>query len=215
MADEKRDTGTLGARARTRETRERIFEAARTVFARRGYLEATLEEIAREAGVGKSSLFRHVDSKAELLLESLLRQDEDATPRIREVFQREATAEARLRGLAAELLDFWTSHPAYRPMFWALDNQDLIGALPPALVERVTRTWQPSLQAVVAVVQGGIDSGEFRPCDPHVTAHVIWNLGNLMLELKFSPERQRLLGVPLERMFEEAIELVISGLRRA
>ncbi len=56
---------------RAKETRERILTAARTVFGRRGYGEATMEEIALDAGVSNGALYHHFPSKGELFKEIL------------------------------------------------------------------------------------------------------------------------------------------------
>ena len=48
-------------------TREAFREAARRVFARDGYLNARLVDIAHEAGRSTSLLYQHYDGKAELL----------------------------------------------------------------------------------------------------------------------------------------------------
>ena len=53
--------------------RDRLIDAARTVFAERG-IEATLDDIAREAGVGTGTAYRHFPNKkviaAEILAEA-------------------------------------------------------------------------------------------------------------------------------------------------
>ena len=54
-------------------TREKILDAALKVFSSRGYHDATVEEIAREAEVGKGTVYRYFRSK-----ESLYRQMIDA-----------------------------------------------------------------------------------------------------------------------------------------
>jgi len=54
------------ARADAAANRERILEAAREVFARRG-LEAEIREIAERAGVGVGTLYRHFESRDGLL----------------------------------------------------------------------------------------------------------------------------------------------------
>ncbi len=62
---------------RAQETRQRILDAARQVFARRGYGEATVEEIAAEAGVSNGALYHHFSSKEELfraILENHMRE---------------------------------------------------------------------------------------------------------------------------------------------
>lgn len=51
---------------RAQETRQRILGAAARVFARRGYGQATVEDIATEAGVSNGALYHHFASKQEL-----------------------------------------------------------------------------------------------------------------------------------------------------
>lgn len=51
---------------RSQETRQRILDAASRVFGRRGYGQATVEEIAAEAGVSNGALYHHFASKEEL-----------------------------------------------------------------------------------------------------------------------------------------------------
>ena len=49
-------------------TREKILHAAIKCFSRKGYNEATMDEIAQEAGVSKGSLYWHFKSKSSLFL---------------------------------------------------------------------------------------------------------------------------------------------------
>lgn len=47
--------------------RRQIFTAAATVFAQKGYHNATVREIAEEANLGKGTLYEYIDSKKDLL----------------------------------------------------------------------------------------------------------------------------------------------------
>jgi AcrR family transcriptional regulator len=60
---------TPGLRADARRNRERVLEAAAVVFAERG-LDASLDEIARRAGVGVGTLYRRFPTR-EALIEAL------------------------------------------------------------------------------------------------------------------------------------------------
>src|SRR5437763_4351759 len=62
------DQRTRAARARGREARDELLTAALRVFARRGYREAGVDEIAAEAGYSKGALYWHFSSKQDLLL---------------------------------------------------------------------------------------------------------------------------------------------------
>ncbi len=49
------------------QTRTQILEAARAVFEERGYYDAGLGAVAKEAGVSRQAIYLHFPSKAELL----------------------------------------------------------------------------------------------------------------------------------------------------
>ena len=53
-------------RADARRNRDRIVEVAREVFRERGY-DASLDEIAKRAGVGPGTLYRHFPTRDALL----------------------------------------------------------------------------------------------------------------------------------------------------
>ena len=76
------DQRTRTARAEGREARDELLTAALRVFARRGYREAGVDEIAAEAGYSKGALYWHFSSKSELL-RALLEERIDAPMRER------------------------------------------------------------------------------------------------------------------------------------
>jgi AcrR family transcriptional regulator len=74
------DQRTRAARAQRREAREELLAAALRVFAKRGYRQAGVDEIAAEAGYSKGALYWHFPGKEELLL-ALLDERIDAPMR--------------------------------------------------------------------------------------------------------------------------------------
>src|SRR3954469_8380359 len=76
------DRRTRAARAEGREARDELLTAALQVFARRGYREAGVDEIAAEAGYSKGALYWHFSGKEELLM-ALLEERIDAPLRDR------------------------------------------------------------------------------------------------------------------------------------
>jgi AcrR family transcriptional regulator len=74
------DQRTRSARAHRRESRDELLTAALRVFGRRGYQQASVDEIAAEAGYSKGALYWHFSSKEELLL-ALLEERIDARTR--------------------------------------------------------------------------------------------------------------------------------------
>lgn len=86
-----------GRLARGRRSRARIREAARSLFKEHGFDGATLRAIAERAGMGASSIYRHVQSKEELLIEELSDMQEEAWTRFRAVDDRNRPTADRLR----------------------------------------------------------------------------------------------------------------------
>ena len=86
-----------GRLARGRRSRAKIREAATTLFRERGFDGATLRAIATRAGMGASSIYRHVQSKEELLIDELTDMQEEAWTRFRAVDDRNRPTADRLR----------------------------------------------------------------------------------------------------------------------
>jgi AcrR family transcriptional regulator len=85
-----------GRLVRGRRSRARIRAAARALFDERGFDRATLREIAARAGMGASSIYRHVRSKEELLVQELADLQEEAWTRFRLADRRGAPTRERV-----------------------------------------------------------------------------------------------------------------------
>ena len=66
--DTRLDRRTRAARAEGQEARDQLLAAALEVFARRGYRQAGVDEIAAAAGYSKGALYWHFSGKEDLLM---------------------------------------------------------------------------------------------------------------------------------------------------
>jgi AcrR family transcriptional regulator len=90
-----------GRLARGRRSRARIRAAARELFRESGFDGATLRAIGARAGMGASSIYRHVQSKHELLILELTDTQEEAWTRFREQDDRHAPTRERIASFFA------------------------------------------------------------------------------------------------------------------
>jgi AcrR family transcriptional regulator len=106
--DHRPDDGRLlrGARSRAR-----IREAARALFQERGFDAATLRAIAARAGMGASSIYRHVRSKHELLVLELADLQEEAWLDFRRRDTRTAATRERVQKFFQSQHEFLARHP--------------------------------------------------------------------------------------------------------
>ncbi len=86
-----------GRLVRGRQSRARIRAAARELLRERGFDGTTLRAIAARAGMGVSSIYRHIQAKEELLVEELAELQEEAWRRLRRESARELPARESVR----------------------------------------------------------------------------------------------------------------------
>ena len=115
---------------RKQQTRAHLIETAREVFLRRGFHDATLDEIADEAGFTKGAIYSNFDGKNGLFLEVLDVQIERRWQTdMRAAVAAESPA-AAFRAVARNLIEATRESPRWMPVlmeFWthASTNPDL------------------------------------------------------------------------------------------
>lgn len=194
--------------------RKHILEAAREVFFRDGFVHANLDEVAQRAGVAKGTLYRYFENKGELYVAVLSHNGALFEQRMRDAAASAEGAAEKIRRLGRFYYEHWTAHPEYFRIFWALENQEVIGELPPAVVGEVTKLWDECLRILADVIRAGVQRGEFRACDEWVTANVLWTASNGLLQNEMIPSRRaNLHGHRPAAVFDAMVELVLEGLR--
>ena len=82
---------------RTKTTRDAILDATDRLLARYGYKKMTIDDLAREVGIGKGSVYLHFSSKEELALSHIDRMIERLKAALLRTAESSAPATARLR----------------------------------------------------------------------------------------------------------------------
>ena len=192
--------------------RRKILESARDVFFRDGFMAANLDEVAQKAGVAKGTLYRYFESKAELYVEVLAHNGEIFKQRMYETASGSGSASDRIRRVSKFYFDHWVSNRDYFEIFWAIENQSVIGELPPGVLGAVSELWAECIEILSGIIAQGIASGEFVEADSWEVANILWTVANALIQTEKSATRRSLRRVGLERAFDDAIELFLRGL---
>ena len=108
------------AMSRTRKTgdkRERIMEAAIRSFARKGYHEARIADVAREAGVAAGTIYLYFKNKDNLLISIFEEKVQRFIQEFRRWLSRQENAELKLRKLVQFHLIEMQEHPDLAAVF--------------------------------------------------------------------------------------------------
>jgi TetR/AcrR family transcriptional regulator len=155
-------------------SRDKILDAAEDLFARRGFAGIGMREVAEAAGLGKSSLFHHFRSKAELYAA--------VVGRILEIFDRRLTGAlaaggdplARFDRWIDTLIDTFAQHPTsarllLRSLF---EDDELTGASEEE--QQADRTIKHLFAAVADLLREGMQTGVFRGANiPHTLQSLV------------------------------------------
>ena len=192
--------------------RGRILDAARGVFFRDGFMDANLDEVAQIAGVAKGTLYRYFENKADLYVAILASDGRIFEERMAEAAGSGTTAADAIRAVGKFYFGHWTQHRQYFQIFWALDNEGVIGGLPREAIDDVTKLWEDCLRILAELLQRGVDSGEFAPCDPWEVANILWTVANGLIQSELAEPRRALRKRPIEQVFDDMVELFLRGL---
>ena len=116
-------------RADARRNRERILDAARQVFSQYG-AEAQMDEIARRAGVGVGTLYRHFPTKDQLVGELVRIKLSDFAVRARAKFEEDERPWESFADLLREQAEIASRDAAQQRMIFAMTHEALEEAGP-------------------------------------------------------------------------------------
>jgi TetR/AcrR family transcriptional regulator len=139
-------------------TEERILEAARAVFLRRGMAGARMQEIADEARVNKALLHYYFRSKEKLALAVFRGAAAQIIPRISAILGSPDPLEEKVRAVIAVELEFLERHP-YFPGYVVSE----IHYHPDLVRQMFAERGAPPLEVLREQLRERIEAGTMRP----------------------------------------------------
>src|SRR5215470_16214044 len=128
--------------------RERILEVAKQSFSRSG-ANASLDEIAKEAGVGPGTLYRHFPTREELLL-AVYRSEMEKLAAAEEKFTEELPPIEALRAWLLLFVDYIAAKHLIAPALHAL-----LGDPKKVFEASYARIWEATRRLVERAIQSG------------------------------------------------------------
>ena len=145
--------------------RHAIVDTSARVFARRGYHATGIMELCAANELGKGALYHYIGSKEELLAAIHDRVMDEVLLGADRVAEAGGSPPQQLGMLGDELLDVIHRYPDH---VWVFLHE--FPALTGERAEQFRKRRRMYERRVEAVLQAGVDSGEFRDVEPRLTA---------------------------------------------
>jgi TetR/AcrR family fatty acid metabolism transcriptional regulator len=181
-----------------------ILKGAASIFAKKGFHEATISEIARKANVSEATIYEYFSSKEELLFSIPAQTTREYEEKNREILKHIHGAANKLRFLIDRHLNLYAENPDYANIvmlilkghrnFQKTDAYKIV---------------QSTARIAIDVLDEGIQNGEFRSdIQPYLVRAMIWGTVEHLVT------RRCLLGKPddLMGLVDDIIDTLFNGI---
>lgn len=190
-----------------RTTRDAILDATDRLLARYGYKKMTIDDLAKEVGIGKGSVYLHFESKEEIALSHIdriierLKASLDATARSR------SSPEKKLRKMLIDRVMLRFDSVQH----YSQSLNELLAQLRPRLLERRKRYFEEEAAIFARVVTEGKAAGIFKTKDALEAGRTMLDATNALLPYSLSAYE---LGdrKEIEKKAGSVADLILNGL---
>ncbi|MCU0570620.1 MAG: TetR/AcrR family transcriptional regulator [Oculatellaceae cyanobacterium Prado106] len=187
------------------ETQTRILQAARKLFARRGYDGTTTRDLAQEAGVAEGTLFRHFENKKAILVEVATQGWVEILTDLLTELSEMASYKAIAQVMRRRMMNLHENADLLRVCFMeAQFHPDLRERIQADVIVKMT-------DVAEAFFQTAMDQGVYRKMNPRVVAQVFLGMFTIagfsrdsILPNQASPQE-------IQEMAETMAEIFLNG----
>jgi len=200
--------------------KKHMLQAAEEVIIRRGFKAATMDEIAREAGFCKATLYKYFKNKGEILLEIISQYMEEMKNRIVAIASSGDRPEEKLKQMIYSLLEIQLKKSNISRLFVQDKNiREFLHRFFGASDKENNREVQQAIKnfnakreeifkAGLEVIKEGIDKGVFINTSPERLLYYIWAVTEGLMHIRFWQEKK----FPPEKETEEIFAFLMKGI---
>jgi AcrR family transcriptional regulator len=162
--------------------RDLILDGVDVLLSRHGYRKMTMDDLAKNVGIGKGTIYLHFPSKQELTLSHISRIVDRLLQKLRSIVASSQTFEERLEQMLMERVLFrFDSVQHYRESI-----NEILSDLRPVLLARRQEYFEKEAAVFADLLRKGTRAGAFVCADPHTTAWVLITATNALLPYSLS-----------------------------
>lgn len=193
--------------------RQAILDAARRVYADKGFLAATMEDIAAAARVSVGAIYLHYRSKEELYV-SLLEETMDAfSDELTRILASRLRADRKVRAMWDFYYRFRQKSPESYRVFFLFHHQSFPDAVPGETLKRLIRGTSRNFAIAAQIVKGAMEAGWYRAGNPREVVDLMWSTFMGIVHLSETRANLKLSIASMSELHRRAFQWLECGLR--
>lgn len=162
--------------AQTRSVKDAILDATDELLRRSGYKRMTIDDLAKEVGIGKGTIYLYFPSKQEIALSHIDRIIERLKQRLWQIADSKAASEHKIKKMLVERVMFRFDSVQH----YSTSLNELFAQVRPSLLERRKRYFVEEATVFAKVLSDGAAAGVFAGSPPVVAETLLIATNSLL-----------------------------------
>ncbi len=163
--------------AQRHDIRDLILDGVEVLMARYGFKKMAMEDVARQVGIGKGTIYLHFPGKEELTLSHVDRIAKRLLDRLRAMARSPESPDERIRKMLVERVLYRFDSVSH----YSQSLNDLLSSVRKGLLARRERHFEKEADVFLEVLREGVRMGTFECSDVLTTSRVlIWSTNSLL-----------------------------------
>ncbi|MDZ7695612.1 MAG: TetR/AcrR family transcriptional regulator [Deltaproteobacteria bacterium] len=156
--------------------RQQIMDAAKKVFAAKGFGGATIESIAEEAEFSPATLYLYFNSKDDLFASLNLIMLQHLTRKMEYVRDKALSPEKKIDELARALYEVYLLDPLNVVNVLRYQSKERLQKLSPELSSQISDYTRKCMNTLAEIFEKGARNGDLLDRNPAAFADIVWSL---------------------------------------
>ncbi|MDY6855751.1 MAG: TetR/AcrR family transcriptional regulator [Thermodesulfobacteriota bacterium] len=199
-----------------RERRKRkkdILEAAKNVFSNKGYMNATIEEIAQEAELSTGTIYLYFSGKEELYVSLILESYDILISEVNKVLGEDIDKGEILVKIARTYYRFCKNYPDHYRVLNFIVNEHFNLKLASELIEKIGEKTDMIFKMVSGVIKTGIQEGIFKPVNALDITSLFWSNLHGIIQVQTTIDYLKSKKTDVETLITKNIELIVAAIK--
>lgn len=205
--------GTKERRLREKERRrQKILEAAKKLFFEKGFVAATMDQIAHNVELSKGTLYLYFKNKEELYISLLVEGMALLNNTFKSAIKNKIGWKEKIRSIGWAYYRYSRDYNPFFHIIFQFQYGEITANISDELSRKCTRGGLACLGYLSRAIAGGIRTDEIRQQDPMSLAVVLWGSLTGIILLHEGKDHQKFIPYPIEQLVEQNIEMAVHGL---